>query len=77
MRPTQRFNTQAKIQEAPNLAGQSEIYLVKALKSYRSGARKNDMMSLMRNRFLKTTTSTIWPPFTLRAIEGTAAPPPK
>ena len=35
----------AKIPEAPNLAGQSDIYLVKALKDYRSGARKNDMMS--------------------------------
>ena len=37
----------AKIPEAPNLAGQSDIYLVKALKDYRSGARKNDMMSLV------------------------------
>jgi len=37
----------AKIPEAPNLAGQSEIYLVKALNDYRSGARKNDMMSLV------------------------------
>ena len=37
----------AKIAEAPNLAGQSDIYLVKTLKDYRSGARKNDMMSLV------------------------------
>ncbi|MFY9895942.1 MAG: cytochrome c [Xanthobacteraceae bacterium] len=37
----------AKIPEAPNLAGQGDIYLVKALKDYRSGARKNDMMSLV------------------------------
>jgi cytochrome c553 len=37
----------AKIPEAPNLAGQSEIYLAKALNDYRSGARKNDMMSLV------------------------------
>jgi len=37
----------AMLPEAPNLAGQSEIYLVKALKDYRSGARKNDMMSLV------------------------------
>lgn len=37
----------AKIPEAPNLAGQSDVYLVKALKDYRSGARKNDMMSLV------------------------------
>jgi len=32
--------------QAPNLAGQNEIYLVKALKDYRGGARKNEMMSL-------------------------------
>lgn len=37
----------AKIPEAPNLAGQNDIYLVKALNDYRSGARKNDMMSLV------------------------------
>jgi cytochrome c553 len=37
----------AKIPEAPNLAGQSSAYLVKALNDYRSGARKNDMMSLV------------------------------
>jgi cytochrome c553 len=37
----------AKLPEAPNLAGQSEAYLVKALKDFRSGIRKNDMMSLV------------------------------
>jgi cytochrome c553 len=37
----------AKLPEAPNLAGQSEAYLVKALKDFRSGARRNDMMSLV------------------------------
>ena len=37
----------AKIPEAPNLAGQNEVYLIKALRDYRSGARKNDMMSLV------------------------------
>jgi len=38
---------QAKLPEAPNLAGQSEVYLVKALKDFRAGARQNDMMSLV------------------------------
>jgi cytochrome c553 len=38
---------QAKLPAAPNLAGQSEIYLVKAMKDYRDGARKNDMMALV------------------------------
>jgi cytochrome c553 len=37
----------AKLPEAPNLAGQNEAYLVKALKDFRGGARKNDMMSLV------------------------------
>ena len=38
---------QAKLPEAPNLAGQTEVYLGKALKDYRSGARRNDMMSVI------------------------------
>ena len=38
---------QAKLPEAPNLAGQGDVYLVKALKDYRSGVRRNDMMSLV------------------------------
>ena len=37
----------SKVPEAPNLAGQVEQYLVKAMTDYRSGARKNDMMSLV------------------------------
>jgi cytochrome c553 len=38
---------QAKLPDAPNLAGQGEVYLAKALKDYRSGARQNEMMSLV------------------------------
>jgi cytochrome c553 len=37
----------SKLPEAPHLAGQPEQYLVKSLDEYRSGARKNDMMSLV------------------------------
>ncbi|WP_406856807.1 cytochrome c [Alsobacter sp. KACC 23698] len=37
----------SKIPEAPHLAGQVEDYLVKALKDYKSGARKNEMMSVV------------------------------
>jgi len=37
----------AKLPEAPNLAGQNEVYLVKALKDFRSGERKNAMMALV------------------------------
>jgi len=37
----------AKIPEAPNLAGQQENYLIKALTDYKTGARKNEMMSVV------------------------------
>jgi cytochrome c553 len=37
----------AKLPEAPNLAGQTEIYLVKAMTAYKAGARKNEMMSVI------------------------------
>lgn len=37
----------SKVPDAPNLAGQNEIYLVKALNDYKSGARKHEVMSMM------------------------------
>lgn len=37
----------AKIPEAANLAGQNEDYLVKALNDFKSGERKNEMMSMV------------------------------
>ncbi|MFE1602549.1 c-type cytochrome [Methylobacterium sp. ID0610] len=36
----------SKLPDAPNLAGQVEPYLVKALGEFRSGARKNEVMSV-------------------------------
>ncbi len=33
------------VDEIPNLAGQKEAYIIKVLKDYRSGTRKNPMMS--------------------------------
>ncbi len=33
------------VDDIPNLAGQKEAYLIKVLKDYRSGTRKNPMMS--------------------------------
>jgi cytochrome c553 len=36
-----------KMPDAPNLAGQNESYLAKALHDFRSGRRENEMMSLM------------------------------
>jgi len=37
----------SKNPEAPNLAGQVEGYLVKALAEYKSGARKNETMNIV------------------------------
>ncbi len=37
----------SKLPEAPHLGGQVEIYLVKALNDYKSGARTNEMMSVI------------------------------
>ena len=37
----------SKLPVAPNLAGQPEPYLIKALDDFRKGVRKNDMMSIV------------------------------
>ena len=37
----------SKIAEAPNIAGQSEQYLIEQLQAFRSGERHNEMMSLV------------------------------
>lgn len=37
----------SKLPEAPHLAGQPERYLVKSLDEYRTGARQNEMMSIV------------------------------
>ena len=37
----------SKIPGAPHLAGQVEEYLVKSLTDYKTGARKNEMMSVV------------------------------
>lgn len=37
----------SKLPVAPNLAGQPEPFLIKALNDFRSGTRKNEVMSIM------------------------------
>ena len=37
----------AKLPDAPNLAGQNEVYLVKAMHDFRTGTRKNEVMSVL------------------------------
>jgi cytochrome c553 len=65
----------AKIPEAPNLAGQSATYLTKALNDYRSGARKNDMMSLVAPMLKDKDVEDLAAYYS--AIEVTVSPPPK
>jgi cytochrome c553 len=65
----------AKIPEAPNLGGQSKMYLVKALRDYRSGARKNEMMSLVASTLKDDDIDDLAAFYS--ALEGIAAPPPK
>jgi cytochrome c553 len=36
----------AKLPDAPNLAGQPEPYLVRSLRAYRSGERRNEVMTI-------------------------------
>ena len=37
----------SKVPDAPNVAGQTEPYLVAQLQAYKSAARKNDAMSVV------------------------------
>ncbi len=37
----------SKLPEAPNLAGQRDTYLIKALSDFKSGARQNEIMSVV------------------------------
>jgi cytochrome c553 len=37
----------SKVPDAPNIAGQTEPYILTQLQAYKSGARKNDAMSVV------------------------------
>ena len=37
----------SKVPEAPNIAGQNENYMIEQLNAFKSGERKNDMMSMV------------------------------
>jgi cytochrome c553 len=65
----------AKIPEAPSLAGQSAVYLAKALNDYRTGARKNDMMSLVAPALKDKDVEDLAAYYS--AIEVSISPPPK
>ncbi len=44
----------SKLPEAPNLAGQVEPYLVKALTEYRDGKRENEIMNVVAKELSET-----------------------
>lgn len=66
---------QAKIPDAPNLAGQTEIYLAKSMKDYRSGARQNEMMSLVAQKLKDDDIADLAAYYT--AIQVTVGQPPR
>jgi len=66
---------EAKLPEAPNLAGQTEVYLIKSLQDYRAGARKNDMMSIVAADLKDQDIADLAAYYA--AIPFTVGPPPK
>ena len=64
----------SKIAEAPNLAGQNEGYLIAQLNAFRSGARVNEMMSIVI-KDLRIRTSRISPPTIPRSRSPSASLP--
>ena len=66
---------QAKLPDSPNLAGQNEIYLIKALKDYHSGARQNEMMSVVAHPLADQDIADLAAYYA--AIPVTVGPPPK
>jgi cytochrome c553 len=66
---------QAKLPDAPNLAGQNAVYLVKALKDYRSGARRNEIMAVVTRKLADQDIDDVAAYYA--AIPVTVGPPPK
>src|SRR5262245_53054153 len=65
----------AKLPNAPNLGGQPEPYLVKSLEDFRSGERRNDMMSLVAKPLTDDDIADLAAYYA--AIEVTVGPPPQ
>ena len=63
----------SKLPVAPNLAGQPEPFLVKALNDFRSGARQNEIMSIMIKSLSDTDVADLAAYYSAIAI--TAKPP--
>jgi cytochrome c553 len=63
----------SKQPEAPNLAGQLESYLAKALNEFRQGKRQNEMMSIVAQSLSDADVADLAAYYA--AIEVTAKPP--
>lgn len=63
----------SKLPQAPNLAGQPEPYLVKALNDFRHGVRNNEMMSIVIKQLSDADVADLAAYYA--AIEITAKPP--
>ena len=65
----------SKLPEAPNLAGQVQIYIVSALKAYHSGERKNEIMSTVAETLTDADIADLAAYYS--NIEVKVTPPPK
>jgi len=65
----------SKIPEAPNLAGQNENYLVEQLTAFKSGERKNEMMSIVSQNLSDDDIANLAAYYS--AIEISIKPPPQ
>lgn len=63
----------SKLPEAPNLAGQPEPYLIKALGEFRQGTRQNELMSVVAKGLSDADAADLAAYYA--AIRITAAPP--
>lgn len=65
----------AKLPEAANLAGQGQIYLESALKAYRSGERKNEIMNTVAQPLTDADVADLTAYYS--NIQVSVTPPPK
>ena len=65
----------SKLPEAPNLAGQVEMYLSTSLTAYRGGTRKNEMMNAMAEKLTDADIADLAAYYA--AIQVSVTPPPK
>lgn len=65
----------SKLPEAPNLAGQVQVYLVGSLQAYRSGARKNEIMNTVASELKDADIADLAAYYS--GIQVAVTPPPK